>query len=239
MPVLTTFPSLVLVWTSHRQPHFISEKWRFNTILSVWAIAIIITHFTSPGSAEKCRGLEGFVNLALSKWRQFLSTPTPFWFMRVHSVKDPDSNITLWCWVIINEKSKNSFSIDLGSSPSKIESDANLTQIAASWDERGNKNGNEELKRKGRRRNKKKKKERNLGKEGMGRLWWCSVMECHFQIAHWNVWEQKWLLSTVLSPRNPLWTRESEISACYKFHTPPSVLDRKSREMRLKYISNS
>lgn len=42
--------------------------------------------------------------------------------------------------------------------PPKIESAANLTQIAASWDERGNKNGNEELKRKGRVR----KKEREI-----------------------------------------------------------------------------
>lgn len=74
--LLTPFPSLVPVWTWRRQPHFISEKWRFNTILSVWAIAITITHFTSPGSAEKCWGLEGFVNLALSKWRQFLSKCT-------------------------------------------------------------------------------------------------------------------------------------------------------------------
>ncbi len=56
------------------------------------------------------------------------------------------------------KRSENFFSIDLASSSSAIEPAANLTQIATSWDERGNKNENEELKRKGKRRNKKKEK---------------------------------------------------------------------------------
>lgn len=80
-PVRTSW--LFLFSTVHKQAHFLREKWRFNTIVSVWAIAIIITHFPSAGSTEQLSGLQAFVNLVLSKWRQLLSTPTPFWFMQV------------------------------------------------------------------------------------------------------------------------------------------------------------
>lgn len=37
-------------------------------------------------------------------------------------------------------------------------------------------------------------------------MMFCNGMQCHFQIAHWNIWEQneqKWLFSTVSSPRTP------------------------------------
>lgn len=135
------------------------------------------------------------------------------------------------------KRSKNSFSIDLASSPSKIEPAANLTQIAASWDERGNKNVNEELKRKEKRRRKKKRKEFGKGGNGAALMIFRDGMPCHFQKLHSGMFGNKMNNNDfVLSPHNPLRTRESEISACYKFHTPQSVLDGKSREMSLKYI---
>lgn len=79
------------------------------------------------------------------------------------------------------ERSKNSFSIDLGSGPSKTEPAANLTQIAASWDERGNKNGNEELKRK---EGGTMKNREELGEKVNLMMMFRNGMQCNFQIAH-------------------------------------------------------
>lgn len=88
-------------------------------------------------------------------------------------------------------KRSENFSIDLASSPSAIEPAANLTQIAASWDERGNKMKMKNLKEREKGGTRKKRKEFGKGGNGAALMIFRDGMPCHFQKLHSGMFGNK------------------------------------------------